>query len=472
MKPEERVNEQAHRDIFRPGNFPERIFASVTLKICLIYLVFGSLWIIFSDRLFLPLSGRHEDLVFISEIKGILFIVVTTGLLFILIRYFTRQLQQKNDELSASYEQIAASEEALRNNLDDLIASREALLESEERLKFALEGTNDGIWDVRMDTGEVYMSPRAWEILGYSPGEVPGTVQSFGELVHPDDLPATSAVLADYSEGRNVVFSVEHRLKTKTGEWKWIMTRGKAVARDKTGAPLRMVGTHTDISDRKQFEHTLQIANQKLNLMNIVAWHDIYNKITGLWGYLELSRAYMSGPEAEKILNSEAGILKVIQQQITYTKDYQEMGQQQPGWQNLQELLAEVCNTGVAKSIPIINEVKDLELFAEPVIEKVFWHLIDNSARHGQTVTGIRISGSESGSGFTLIYEDNGIGIPEAMKGDLFTKNFGKVTGFHLFFVHDILDISGMDIRETGEPGKGVRFEITVPRGLYRFAPP
>jgi signal transduction histidine kinase len=123
----------------------------------------------------------------------------------------------------------------------------------------------------------------------------------------------------------------------------------------------------------------------------------------------------------------------------------------------------------VAASIRIINEAEDLEIFADPVIEKVFWHLIDNSAKHGETVTEVRITARESASGCSLVYQDNGVGIPEHKRKDLFTKSYGKMTGFDLFFVHDILDIYGMKIDETGEPGKGARFEITVPKGIYRF---
>jgi PAS domain S-box-containing protein len=470
MKQEVPEKERSHHRGSRLRNFMEGIFALDPLKICIIYLIFGIFWIIFSDRIFLPLAARPEDLVVISQVKGVLYILVTTGLLFLLIGHFTAQVQKKNDELLASNTQIAASREALRRNLEDLLASRGALLKSEEQLKFALEGTNDGIWDVRMDTGAVYLSPRGWEILGYTHEDNPGRIKSWSELVHPDDLPATTRALAAYLDGRTDVFSVEQRLKTKTGEWIWILARGKTVSRETQSAALRMVGTHTDISGRKQFEHALQIANQKLNLMNIVAWHDIYNKITGMWGYVELSRKFLSDPEAQALIDQQVKILKVIQQEIAYTQDYQEMGLQPPRWQSIREILDNVFITGVTQSIPVRNDVGDLQVFAEPVIGKVFWHLIDNSVKHGEKVTEITITGSESKSGYTLVYEDNGIGIPEDRKTDLFTKNFGKVTGFHLFFVHDILDISDMKIQETGEPGKGVRFEISVPAGLYRCA--
>jgi PAS domain S-box-containing protein len=224
-----------------------------------------------------------------------------------------------------------------------------------------------------------------------------------------------------------------------------------------------------DISERRNQERALQIANQKLNLMNIVAWHDIYNKITGLRGYVDLSREHITDHRAEEFRTREEEILKVIHQQILYTKEYQEMGQQPPRWQRIRDLLDTIHLTGVAGSLHITNETGNLEIYADPAVEKVFWHLVDNSVKHGKKVTEIRITAHESASGCTLIYLDNGVGIPVDKRKDLFTKSFGKETGFSLFFVHDILDISGMTISETGEPGNGVRFEIGVPRGLYRF---
>jgi PAS domain S-box-containing protein len=226
-----------------------------------------------------------------------------------------------------------------------------------------------------------------------------------------------------------------------------------------------------DISELRKQEKALHLANQKLNLMNIVAWHDIYNKTIALRGYVELIRQYISDTNVREFLTREEEILKVIHRQITYTQDYQQIGQQPPRWYRLGNLIGkEAPRSFTGGTISITNEAENLELFADPVIEKVFLHLIDNSAKHGEKVTEIRISCVESATGCTLLYQDNGVGIPEKKRKTLFTKSFGKVDGFHLFFVYDILDISGMKIDETGEPGKGVRFEITIPKGLYRFA--
>jgi signal transduction histidine kinase len=120
-------------------------------------------------------------------------------------------------------------------------------------------------------------------------------------------------------------------------------------------------------------------------------------------------------------------------------------------------------------SFKVRMDLHDLEIYCDPVIEKVFSHLIDNTRRHGEKATEIHISCDETADGLLLIYQDDGVGIPRERKKDLFIRGAGPATGFSLFFVHDILEISDMTIRETGEPGTGVRFEISIPKGLYRM---
>ena len=109
-----------------------------------------------------------------------------------------------------------------------------------------------------------------------------------------------------------------------------------------------------------------------------------------------------------------------------------------------------------------------LEIFADPLIEKVFYNLIENSLRHGEHVTTIWFSSSETDAGLVISYRDDGVGITGEDKKKLFQRGFGKHTGLGLFLSREILSITGITIRETGEPGKGVCFEILVPKGTYR----
>lgn len=138
------------------------------------------------------------------------------------------------------------------------------LRESKEQLHFAFEGSNDGLWDVNMKTGSVYLSSRGCEILGYRPDEMEEVARVWSDLVHPADMPLTNMHLQAHLDGKNPVFEVEQRLRTKSGGWKWILSRGKVVSRDPDGVPLRMTGTHTDISERVAIQEALISKNREL----------------------------------------------------------------------------------------------------------------------------------------------------------------------------------------------------------------
>lgn len=147
------------------------------------------------------------------------------------------------------------------------------LVASQEQLSFALDATLDGLWDWSIPTGEVHFSPQWARLLGYRPEEVPQRVEFFFTVLHPDDVPRVQKVLDDHLQGRTPVKQDEIRLKMKSGEYRWFLDRGKVVTRDASGTPLRMVGTITDISARKQTEAALQASENELRL--------ITNKVPG-----------------------------------------------------------------------------------------------------------------------------------------------------------------------------------------------
>jgi signal transduction histidine kinase len=118
----------------------------------------------------------------------------------------------------------------------------------------------------------------------------------------------------------------------------------------------------------------------------------------------------------------------------------------------------------------IIVETNALEIYADLLIEKVFFNLIDNSLRHGERITRIHIRYEREDTGLILVYEDNGIGVPDRQKELIFERGFGKNTGYGLFLIREILSITGLSIKENGIFEKGTRFEIFVPNGLFRFS--
>ncbi len=153
---------------------------------------------------------------------------------------------------------------------------REQLRIAEERWQLALAGNNDGLWDWNVLTNEFYFDDRWAEMIGYGPGEIPCSYREWEERVHPDDLPEAEAALQAHLDGQTPFYLSEHRLRHKLGQWIWILDRGKIVSRDSRGAPVRLVGTHTDISEGKAIEKRLRhfegMALQMGRLAQIGPW--------------------------------------------------------------------------------------------------------------------------------------------------------------------------------------------------------
>ncbi|NJP04851.1 MAG: PAS domain-containing protein [Chloroflexaceae bacterium] len=129
--------------------------------------------------------------------------------------------------------------------------------EQDQRLFFALDGSNDGLWDWDMVSDTVYFSPRWLEMIGYQPDELPHTFATWEALVHPDDYVRVERVIQDHIY-EDIPYEAEFRMRAKDGQWKWIMARGKVVEHNEQGIPLRMTGVHTDIDQRKREQEELQ----------------------------------------------------------------------------------------------------------------------------------------------------------------------------------------------------------------------
>ncbi|MFA6180368.1 MAG: diguanylate cyclase, partial [Candidatus Methylopumilus sp.] len=198
----------------------------LALRIVGIYLLFGLLWIVFSDSFLSFFTFTPEQLTRYSMYKGAAFILATALLLYLLISKTMRRQMHAERSLKLS----------------------------EERWKFALEGAGDGVWDWDMQTNEVFRSARWKEIYGYTTDEIGTTAQDGRKLIHPDDLQHAIEDIHAYLEGKTSLFVSEFRLLCKDGSWKWTLSRGMVVNRSADGKPLRMIGTHTDITARKEAE--------------------------------------------------------------------------------------------------------------------------------------------------------------------------------------------------------------------------
>ncbi|WP_243147421.1 GAF domain-containing protein [Scytonema sp. UIC 10036] len=212
----------------------------------------------------------------------------------------------------------------------------EAILrQSEERLQLALEGAGDGLWDWNITTGELYLSPRWLNMLGYAMEDLPEIINAWEMLIHPDDKPWVHDILNAHLQDSSVPYAFDYRVLTKSGAWKWIANYGKVVARDPQGHPLRMTGLHKDISDRKQTEFALQQQVERERLMVGIIQHirktlnleDVLSTtVTELLGFFQADRVLVY-----RIESNSAG--RVVAEAVT------------PGWDSLLNLVysAETC---------------------------------------------------------------------------------------------------------------------------------
>jgi len=344
--------------------------------------------------------------------------------------------------------------------------AEQALSESEERFRLLFRYSNDAVYIFGITAsgmpGKIMdANDMAVHQTSYAKDEL--VQRNLFELCSRDLIRQSRAIMMELLTRGEVRFETE-KVKKDGALLPVEISARLAKIRDRT----YIIATSRDISRRKREDRALRIANQKIQLMNIVAWHDIRNTVTGLRDSVELSKDRVMDKKQKKFMDCEKEVLRIIERQLQYTKEYQEMGTHSPQWVNLPQVLRMIVSFGEIGSLKFRMNLHDLELFCDPVIEKVFSHLIDNTRRHGERATEIHISCNETADGLLLIYDDDGVGIPQERKKELFVRGAGPATGFSLYFIHDILEISDMTIRETGEPGTGVRFEISVPRGLYR----
>ena len=341
-----------------------------------------------------------------------------------------------------------------------------ALRESREMYRELVENINDVIFSLNLEGNFTYISPVIERLYGYSPEEMIG--HHFSNYIHPDDHPACIQAFVRRLKGEYGLN--EFRIVASDGRIHYVMISQRPIL-DSGGEVLGFNYIMTNITERRLAEAALHQANEKLNMLSSITRHDILNLIMAIRGYLEFSLDLEREPEIREFMEKEKDAVNAIQRQIEFTRFYQDIGVAEPKWQDVKEIIDQVVKELDLTGVVLDNQVSGLEVYADPLIEKVFYNLIENSLRHGEHVTSIGFSPSETDSGLVISYRDNGVGITDEDKKKLFQRGFGKHTGLGLFLSREILSITGITIRETGVPGKGVCFEILVPKGGYREIP-
>ena len=219
---------------------------------------------------------------------------------------------------------------------------------------------------------------------------------------------------------------------------------------------------------RKEQENAISLANKKLNLMNDITRHDILNAIARISGCADMAASSDNETERNDLLAEIKTGIKTVHTHVLFTRDYQKIGVNTPQWNDVKTLIASATAHFKNNRVTIENNIENLEVYADPMLMRVVYNLIDNAIRYGDKLKTIRFYSRIENDQLILFCEDDGVGVPPEMKEKIFERGVGKNTGLGLFLTREILGITSMTIKETGRSGFGARFEIVVPKGQFR----
>jgi PAS domain S-box-containing protein len=370
--------------------------------------------------------------------------------------------------------------------------TEEALKQSQERLEFVIEGSQLGYWDWNIEAGTVYRNPRWAEMLGFTLQEIEFNVEQWSDLQHPDDRELAWKSISDHLEGHTPVHKVEYRMRTKDGQYKWILDQARIVERDAQGKPMRMSGTHTDITERKQAERVIFKAKEKAEesdrlksafLANMS--HEIRTPMNGILGFADLlNKPDLSGEQQQKYISiiekSGQRMLNIINDIVDISKIEAGLMQKSNSLSNINEQIEYIHSffkqEAEAKGLTfrIRNTLETNEVIVVTDREKLYailTNLVKNAIKY--TDKGEIELGCSHRDGFIEFYvKDTGIGIPKARQEAIFErfiqaeiedKMARQGAGLGLAISKAYVEMLGGKLWVESEVEKGSVFHFTLP---------
>lgn len=343
------------------------------------------------------------------------------------------------------------------------------LRESEEKFRTVVENTLDGIMIAAPDGTILYSNRANAGIFDITRGPYEPGSKNIMDFLLPSSGDRAQADFRRIAEGIDG-FTAEYPAITATGRQICIEILGKRVVYRNEPAVIISV---KDITARKQMEQAVLCANKKLSLLSSITRHDINNQLQALNSYVGLLRAKNATPENGGYFSRIDEASGRITSMIQFTREYEEVGVSSAAWQNLHGLVTTAAKDAAFGGVAFENDLPaDVEVFADPLVARVFFNLIDNALRHGGRIRTIRVFLEKRGRNRVIVCEDDGDGVVPDEKERIFLRGVGKNTGFGLAISREILDITRISINETGEYGRGARFEMVVPEDAWRVTGP
>jgi PAS domain S-box-containing protein len=307
------------------------------------------------------------------------------------------------------------------------------------------------------------INPRFEELFGYSLADVQG--KHINDVVVPDDRRKEGEAL-DKEARKGYVYHNTVRRKKDRSLVQVSVSAAPITVGDKLGG---IVAIYRDISDLKNAEKRLDVMNEKLRVVGNLTRHDVRNKLSTITGNAYLLRKQLTGNS--EILDKLGEMETAVQQTVKifdFAKAYEMLGVEELGYIDVEKTVNEAISLfSDLKNVKVTNDCHGLIVLADSLLRQSFYNLIDNSLKYSQKITKIRVHYETTGNNeLRLAYEDDGVGIPDTEKPKLFKEGYstGGSTGYGLYLIKKIMEVYGWTIQETGKPGKGAQFIITIPK--------
>jgi PAS domain S-box-containing protein len=368
--------------------------------------------------------------------------------------------------------------QAIMRDVSERKKAKKTLQESEERFKAIFEGVNDGI--LLADTKAkrfFFANPRICEITGYSLKEL--LKLGIGDIHPKKDLPYVIDSFTKLAQGKltlakdipvlgkdeRVVYCDISARSVKIGSQEYLI----GLFRDVTEERTRITELKNTEERLKETNMRLEVTNEKLHVVGGLTRHDVRNKLSAVTGNAYLLRQKLAeDPKALEQLKDMEAAVRLVEKIFEFAGNYEKLGVEKLAYMDVGKAVeGAVSLFSDLKGVKVGNECGGLTVLADSLLNQLFYNLVDNSLKYGEKIRQIKIHYKmPSADQLELVYEDDGVGIPDKMRSNLFKEGFtsGKGTGYGLFMIKRICEVYGWTIQETGKQGKGAQFTMLVPR--------
>jgi len=383
----------------------------------------------------------------------------------------TVRLTRKSPVYDADGEVTAVC--GVSTDITDQKRREQELQRLKERLELAVEGGNLGTWDWDVVTDEVEFNEQWARMLGYSLDEIEPRLEAWERRVHPDDLDRVDDALDEHMAGDTELYDTEHRMRTADGRWKWIRDIGKVVSHDEDGTPLRAVGIHLDVDERKEYERTLERQRDNLEVLNQVVRHDVRNALQLVIAYGGMldphveddGEAYLrqimeAGHEAVDITRTAGDVTKVL---LRSEADRMPVDVRPV----LEKPVDDVRTSHERAIVTVDGEIPDVEVLADDMLESVFRNLLNNAIVHNdKELPETSVSANVDDGVVRIRVADNGPGIPDDRKEQIFEEGEkgldSERTGLGLYLVRTLVERYGGVVRVEDNQPRGSVFIVEL----------